>query len=202
MSLRHGLLGLLADGPASGYDLLKIFDGSLAFIWPATQSQLYSELNRLADDGLIVASDEGPRRRKEYTITPTGRAELEHWLTDVEPDRIRRNDSMLRVFFLGTLTPAQAKAYLEREATVHDDFERVLTELERSTDWNQDNFSRCGRLVVESGLRYAHDQADWARWAANEIDTLEQPSRPVTQRRREPKTGDGSHARNAATHAP
>src|SRR6516165_6626958 len=95
MSLRHGLLGLLASGPASGYDLLKIFDGSLAFIWPASQSQLYGELNRLADDGLIVASDEGPRRRKEYTITPTGRAELEHWLTDVEPDRIRRNDSML-----------------------------------------------------------------------------------------------------------
>jgi DNA-binding PadR family transcriptional regulator len=187
MSLRHGLLGLLANGPASGYDLLKIFDGSLAFIWPATQSQLYSELNRLADDRLIVASDEGPRRRKAYTITPAGRAELEHWLTDVEPDRIRRNDSMLRVFFLGTLTPAQAKAYLEREATVHDAFEQVLTQLERETDWDADNFSRCGHLVVESGLRYARDQADWARWAAKEIDTLEQPSPRVTQRHRQPK---------------
>src|SRR6478735_2051929 len=129
MSLRNGLLGLLADGPASGYDLLKIFDRSLAFIWPATQSQLYGELNRLADDGLVVVSEEGPRRRKEYTITREGRAALEHWLTDVEPDRIRRNDAMLRVFFLGALPPDQANAYLEREAAVHEDLEQLLTDI-------------------------------------------------------------------------
>ncbi len=41
MSLRHALLGLLSEGPASGYDLLKLFDNSLANVWPATQSQLY-----------------------------------------------------------------------------------------------------------------------------------------------------------------
>ncbi|HET9728873.1 MAG TPA: PadR family transcriptional regulator [Acidimicrobiia bacterium] len=170
MSLRYGLLGLLADSPASGYDLLKVFERSLAFIWPATQSQLYGELNRLADDGLIVGSDEGPRRRKEYTITATGRAELEHWLTDVEPDRIRRNDAMLRVFFLGTLRPTQAREYLEREATVHDDLEQLLRQIARDTAWETDAFSRYGRLVIESGIRYAHSQADWARWAVKQLD--------------------------------
>ena len=75
MSLRHAVLGLLADGPASGYDLLKMFDRSLAFVWPASQSQLYGELNRLADDGLIEVSNEGPRGRKDYAITDQGRAE-------------------------------------------------------------------------------------------------------------------------------
>jgi DNA-binding PadR family transcriptional regulator len=176
MSLRHGLLGLLADGPASGYDLLKIFDRSLAFVWPATQSQLYGELNRLADDGLVVVSDEGPRRRKEYTITSAGRAELARWLTDVEPDRVRRNDAMLRVFFLGTLKPRQAKAFLEREAAVHADLEKLLTEMARATDWEAGTFERYGRLVIESGIRYAHTQAEWARWAANEIDALDRPT--------------------------
>lgn len=53
MSLRHALLGLLVDRPASGYDLLKLFDTSLAHVWPATQSQLYGELNRLAEAGLV-----------------------------------------------------------------------------------------------------------------------------------------------------
>src|SRR5689334_21831293 len=142
MSLRHGLLGLLADGPASGYDLLKIFERSLAFIWPATQSQLCGELNRLAADGLIVVSDEGPRRRKEYTITPAGRGALEHWLTDVEPDRIRRSDAMLRVFFLGTLKPDQAKAYLEREAVVQESLEQLLKDIVRDTDWEAGSFNR------------------------------------------------------------
>src|SRR5690349_16066302 len=109
MSLRHGLLGLLAAGPASGYDLLKVFDRSLAFVWPATQSQLYGELNRLADDGLIEVGEEGPRGRKSYRITAPGRDELERWITDVEPDRVRRNDAMLRVFFLGAVGPERAK---------------------------------------------------------------------------------------------
>ncbi len=195
MSLRHGLLGLLADGPASGYDLLKIFDRSLAFIWPATQSQLYGELNRLADDGLIIVSDEGPRRRKEYTITAAGRAELEHWLTDVEPDRIRRNDAMLRVFFLGTLQPDQAKAYLEREATVHHDLEQLLTDVARNTDWDAATFNRYGQLVLESGIRYAHTQAEWARWAAAKVDELGPPTRPPTNRGRK----DSQPKRSTAT---
>lgn len=177
MSLRNGLLGLLADGPASGYDLLKVFDQSLAFIWPATQSQLYGELNRLADDGLIIVSDEGPRRRKEYTITDAGRAELRHWLTDVEPDRVRRNDAMLRVFFLGTLTPDDAKAYLEREAAVHEGLEQLLSEVARNTDWEAATFNRYGRLVLESGIRYARTQAEWARWAAGKVDELDQPKK-------------------------
>jgi PadR family transcriptional regulator AphA len=176
MSLRHGVLGLLVDGPASGYDLLKIFDRSLAYVWPATQSQLYGELNRLAEDGLIVASEEGPRRRKEYTITPAGRSELERWLTDDEPDRIRRNDAMLRVFFLGTLKPEQAKAYLEREANVHEHLEQLLSEIARTTDWDTRAFDAYGRLVVESGIRYAHTQAEWARWAAEQVDGLGAPN--------------------------
>lgn len=172
MSLRHAVLGLIADGPASGYDLLKVFDRSLAFIWPATQSQLYGELNRLADDGLIVVSHEGPRGRKDYTITATGRAELEHWITDVEPDRIRRNEAMLRVFFLGTVGPEHAKAYLEREATVHENLEALLRTIERDTDWDTSDFNRYGHLVIESGRRYAHAQAQWAHWAATQVDAV------------------------------
>ena len=69
MSLRIAALGLLAQEPGSGYDLLKLFEKSMANVWPATQSQLYGELNKLADAGLIEVSDVGPRGRKEYRIT-------------------------------------------------------------------------------------------------------------------------------------
>jgi DNA-binding PadR family transcriptional regulator len=70
VSLRIAALGLLAQKPASGYDLLKQFEQSMANVWPATQSQLYGELNKLADTGLIEVVDIGPRGRKEYRITP------------------------------------------------------------------------------------------------------------------------------------
>src|SRR5690349_1320921 len=100
MSLRHGLLGLLAQGPASGYDLFKAFELSLANVWAATQSQLYTELNRLAEAGLVTVVAEGPRGRKEYDISEEGREELRHWLTEVEPTGTPRSDMLLRVFFL------------------------------------------------------------------------------------------------------
>jgi PadR family transcriptional regulator AphA len=182
MSLRHALLGLLVEGPASGYDLLKIFDSSLVFVWPATQSQLYGELNRLADDGLIEVTNQGPRGRKDYTITDQGRAELEHWILDVEPDRVRRNEAMLRVFFLGTVDRTRAKAYLEREAAVHENLEQLLGTIARDTDWEANDFTRFGHLVIESGLRYAHTQAQWAHWAATQINDLDNNASPAPTR--------------------
>jgi len=35
MSLRHAVLGLLAEGPASGYDLAQRFQQVLGAVWPA-----------------------------------------------------------------------------------------------------------------------------------------------------------------------
>ena len=80
MSLRFAALGLLAQHPGSGYDLLKRFQLSVGNVWSATQSQLYGELNKLADAALIEVSDTGPRGRKEYRITVAGRAELVRWI--------------------------------------------------------------------------------------------------------------------------
>ncbi|HUH70138.1 MAG TPA: PadR family transcriptional regulator, partial [Mycobacterium sp.] len=113
MSLRHAALGLLAQRPASGYDLLKRFQESMAHVWPATQSQLYGELGKLADAGLIKLSEVGPRGRKEYAITDAGRTELHRWMASPQDDPPFRSAQLLRVFLLGELTPAQAREYLE-----------------------------------------------------------------------------------------
>ena len=169
MSLRHAVLGLLVDQPASGYDLMKLFETSLAHAWHATQSQVYGELAKLAAAGLVTASAEGPRGRKEYDITEAGRAELRHWLTQTEPERIRRNDSLLRVFFLGTLAPSEARGYLVAEAERGASGHAALLDLERTVDWGDDALSQHGRLALEYGLRFTAMQEEWARWAARQI---------------------------------
>src|SRR5690242_15433152 len=110
MSLRIAALGLLAEGPASGYDLLKHFESSMANVWPATQSQLYSELNKLADGGLIEVSAVGPRGRKEYRITDAGRTELQRWVMSPQDDPPLRSAALLRVFLLGLIPAEQARA--------------------------------------------------------------------------------------------
>ncbi|MGR6970643.1 PadR family transcriptional regulator [Streptomyces cynarae] len=169
MSLRHALLGLLSERPASGYDLLKLFDTSLATVWPATQSQIYTELTKLADAGLITVAAEGPRGRKEYAVTEEGMAELRHWLTETAPQRNTRSDILLRVFFLGVLTPGQARAYLTELVEMSAQGEESLRRLADSIDWDDDNLSTYGRIVLEYGLRFNAMRRDWAEWAAGQI---------------------------------
>ncbi|MFI6354288.1 PadR family transcriptional regulator [Streptomyces sp. NPDC050743] len=169
MSLRHALLGLLSDRRASGYDLLKTFETSLANVWPATQSQIYTELTKLAGSGLITVAAEGPRGRKEYEITDAGMAELRHWLTEVPPQRVIRSDILLRVFFLGVLSPEQARAYLtDLTAMSQAGYDR-LRQLADSIDWDEGNLSVHGRIALEYGLRFNAMRREWAEWAAEQI---------------------------------
>jgi DNA-binding PadR family transcriptional regulator len=177
MSLPHALLGLLADGPASGYDLLKRFDSTLAFVWPATQSQLYTDLGKLDRSGLVEVAARGPRGRKEYAITEDGRAELRRWLTETEPERTRRNESTLRVFVLGSVDPDEARAYLEREAELSAERLSTLQAVADGTDWERaPAWARFSRIALEQGLRVTQANLEWARWAAEEIDRISEPA--------------------------
>lgn len=164
MSLRYAMLGLLADSPASGYDLLQRFKRSLANVWPATQSQIYTELAKLADTGLVTVTDEGPRGRKEYTITEEGLAELRHWMVGTKPRPVR-NEMLLRTFFLGSIEPEQAREYLASIETRAAQGLTDLTELEHAVDWDDDDFSNYGRMAMEWGERYFAMNQEWARWA-------------------------------------
>jgi PadR family transcriptional regulator, regulatory protein AphA len=169
MSLSHVLLGLLADRPASGYDLLKRFEISLANVWPARQSQIYTELGRLAEGGLIEVAAEGPRGRKDYALTEAGLTELRRWLTETKPKKTRRNEAMMRVFFLDVLTKDQAVAYLTGMATQAAQNGEQLKALEESIGWDDSGLAVYGHLALEWGLRNAAMQREWAQWAADKI---------------------------------
>ncbi len=47
MSLRHATLASLLDGEASGYELAKRMDISVANFWHALPTQIYAELRKL-----------------------------------------------------------------------------------------------------------------------------------------------------------
>ncbi|MGI5447744.1 PadR family transcriptional regulator [Streptomyces sp. CA-243310] len=169
MSLRHALLGLLSERPASGYDLLKRFETSLANVWPATQSQMYTELTKLAEAGLITVSAAGARGRKEYTLTDEGLVELRHWLTRTAPQRNTRSDILLRVFFLDVITPDQARDYLTGLMEMSEQEHEALRRLSDSIEWGDDPLSVNGRIALEYGLRFNAMRREWARWAADQI---------------------------------
>lgn len=169
MSLRHGLLGLLAERTASGYDLVKLFNTSLAEVWPATQSQVYGELTQLCGAGMIEVVAHGPRGRKEYGITDQGRAELRRWLSETRPEQQQRNEGLLRVFFLGVLPRQEAVDRLVEQAETAARRRAALLALQDSVDWGDDMLSVNGRLALEYGLRLRAMEEEWARWAAAQI---------------------------------
>ncbi|HYB35274.1 MAG TPA: PadR family transcriptional regulator [Mycobacterium sp.] len=170
MSLRIGALGLLAQQPGSGYDLLKRFETSMANVWPATQSQLYGELNKLADAGLIEVTDVGPRGRKEYRVTDAGRAELLRWVMNPQDDPPCRNTGLLRVFLLGEIPIEEARAYIGAVAEHAESEQRRLEELRATVRWAEDDAAFYGRAALEYGLRIQAMEAEWARWLIKAID--------------------------------
>ncbi|MDP1792777.1 MAG: PadR family transcriptional regulator [Acidimicrobiales bacterium] len=123
MSLREALLGLLASGPKSGYDLKREFDRSAAHAWNANSSQIYPLLRDMQADGLIVEiSQPEDSRRNKYELTERGRQELSDWLCSPVEPRTRRDPLLLRMFFLDFLTPAQQHHQLVQFVEEQDRF--------------------------------------------------------------------------------
>jgi DNA-binding PadR family transcriptional regulator len=115
MSLPHAVLGLLAVAPGTGYDLTRRFEASLSHAWHASHSQIYPELARLQGRGLVEEAGRGARGSRTWAITEQGRAELDRWLIEVQPNRSQRNETALRWFLLPLLPADQRRTALERE---------------------------------------------------------------------------------------
>jgi len=172
MSLRYALLGALADHPRTGYALLKHFQQSLAYAWPASHSQIYPELSRLLDDGLIEQTESGARGSRTYAVTDRGLAEVRHWLLETDPDRRVRSDAALRTFFLWLLEPQEAETQLESERAY---WQGVLDEFRRIEDEPTDHGkkARTLRIALEGGIRTVEARVAWLEDAIREIRSEE-----------------------------
>lgn len=82
MALAEAILVCLTDRPMSGYDLAKTFDASIGFFWRASHQQVYRELARLRDKGLVDSREieqNGRPNRIIHTITGTGEDAVHAW---------------------------------------------------------------------------------------------------------------------------
>ena len=100
------ILGMLALGTQTGYDIKQFVDRSTRHFWAASYGQIYPELKRLEEQGLVLGRAEptGGRARMVYELTDAGRAALQGWLTsDNEPLYELRDEGMLKLFFSDAL---------------------------------------------------------------------------------------------------
>ncbi len=168
MSLRHALLGLLAEQPASGYDLSRRFNDVLGSVWPAGHPQIYGELRKLHDRGLIAIDGQGPRRRTAYRVTEEGLTEVRHWLADTPVDHTLRLEPLLRSVFFWLLTPEQLTSHLQDEAAYYQglaDTYRKLAAAKDRGDYGDSPQTGSLRIAAEAGIRLNDALQEWAEWA-------------------------------------
>jgi PadR family transcriptional regulator, regulatory protein AphA len=147
------VLGMLSYSPATSYDLKQWIANTIGNFWAFAHSQLYDEPARLVADGLVSEEvEEGGRRRRTYSITPTGREALREWLSapTVEPTEVR-DLGLLKLFFLnfGTRKDLMQLARDRREShrSQADAYEEQRAEIVDYAD-------RWQLRTIELGIRY------------------------------------------------
>ena len=98
MSIRHGLLALLEQGPRYGSQLRTQFEARTGGTWPLNIGQVYTTLGRLERDGMVVQEGEDEAGRTLYALTEAGRAELGAWFArPVERARPPRDELAIKL---------------------------------------------------------------------------------------------------------
>ena len=169
----YAVLGLLAIGEASAYELAQRMTRSVAHVLPRAQSVVYEEPKRLAARGLVEVRHEARGRRSVavYRITQPGRLALQEWLG--EPPAFPQLDAeaVVKALFADQGTRAQLLATIR---TTGEDAERRLAALAEQAAEYGDGGPFPDRLgVIALSGRFAYDHlrmlADWAAWAQEQV---------------------------------
>jgi DNA-binding PadR family transcriptional regulator len=115
LALRHAVLAALLEGEASGYELSKRFDVSVANFWSTTPQQLYRELERLESAGLLAARVVEQQRRpnkRVFSLTDAGHDELYAFTTQPARPMAMRDDLLVKLQALDAGDPDAVMAAL------------------------------------------------------------------------------------------
>ena len=123
MSLRHALLGFLNYQPMTGYELKQTMDFSTSNFWHAKQSQIYTTLKKMEEKGFTVSEIEaqnGRPDRRVYSITESGQAALQTWLSQpVIELQARKELVLLKLFFSANQDKQQLLNQLNMQRELH-----------------------------------------------------------------------------------
>ncbi|GAB2705990.1 PadR family transcriptional regulator [Kitasatospora kifunensis] len=116
MSIRHGLLALLDQGPRYGYQLRTEFEARTGATWPLNVGQVYTTLGRLERDGLVAPDGEDEEGHLFYAVTEKGRAELRAWFdTPVPRTNPPRDELAIKLAMAVTVPGVDVQAVVQAQ---------------------------------------------------------------------------------------
>lgn len=172
----YAILGLLTFGDElTGYEVKQRADITLRFYWVApAMSQIYSELARLTDLGLVEARTrpDGARTVTTYAITPAGEKTLRTWMTETPAGfPVLKHTVLLRVLMSNASDPSTVRAMLEQfVAELGSALEdlNAVREMLRGSDGPGEPFFYPS-VVADWGLDYFAAEARHARKAMERL---------------------------------
>jgi PadR family transcriptional regulator, regulatory protein AphA len=175
------ILGMLAARPRSGYEIKTLVDSSARFFWAASYGQIYPELKRLEDAGLITGADasQGARQRTVYKLTALGKRAAREWIEGAPQVFELRDEGLLELFFAGAIEPARTAEIARERAARSAAVAAELREIERQVEHGHDDGGPeanpdAGSLTV---LRYGIELNEWAaEWFERAAEELERES--------------------------
>jgi DNA-binding PadR family transcriptional regulator len=165
--LRYAILGLIDKQKITGYDLTKIFNDSVADFWNANQSQIYPELKKLVQAGLIqyeIVIQGEVLEKKLYSITKEGKEELKKWILKDEPPLPQSKDIFkLRIYFAEQLSKEQLlKKFENRQEKCQDLLRRYRTKINEYHDLEDIPPPNLGDFILLKGaIKYLESQVSW-----------------------------------------
>ena len=153
------ILGLLAMRPRSGYEIKGFVDRSTRYFWPASYGQIYPELRRLAEAGLVEGTDSptGGRQRTIYKLTTAGRHAVRDWHAEPAEHFDYRDEGLLKLFFAGAVAPGRA-AEIARERA--DEAAEVADEL-RAVEQGAEGKDQASYAVLRFGIDFNTFISEW-----------------------------------------
>jgi DNA-binding PadR family transcriptional regulator len=159
MSVKHGLLALLHQGPMHGYQLRVAFEECTGGTWPLNIGQVYTTLSRLERDDLVRPLPESDAGQRPYEITDAGRADLRTWFASPVSRGDRPRDELAIKLALALTTPGVdvgAVVQTQRTATM-----RTLQEYTRLKARAQQPADLSWLLVLDAMLFQAEAEVRW-----------------------------------------
>lgn len=180
VALRDAVLAALLGGEFSGYDLSKGFDASVANFWMATPQQLYRELDRLAEEGLIearVVQQERRPNKRMYSLTDAGRDAVFAFTADRPKPSTIRDELLVKVQAVDAGDAAAVRDSIAERvqwaSAKLDRYERLRTRLldGGTEEAYLGNAERVGPyLTLLRGISFEQENLRWAERALEIID--------------------------------
>jgi DNA-binding PadR family transcriptional regulator len=118
VSVKQGLLALLATEPMYGAQLRSEFEARTGGTWPLNVGQVYTTLARLERDGLVEAIGEDAEGRISYRLTRAGRAEVARWwVSPVTRENTPRDELVIKLALAVTVAGVDVHRVVQTQRT-------------------------------------------------------------------------------------